>query len=595
MNLNDNSSRIVERKELFERYLGGAGVASQLLLEESEPRTDAFSPSSPLIFAIGPLTMVYPCMSKTVAMYKSPLTGNLGESHAGGHFGAALAFAGYHGLVITGASETPVALKIKDKDVKVEKASSLWGLNTWEVEKALRQDDAGGMQTVASCGKAGENYVLYANVVTDRFHHFGRLGIGAVFGSKKLKAITIIGTGEILLPDPLATKALYEKLYHTAVETDKMSKYHNLGTSGNLLELDELGALPTRNFRESRFEDAEKISGEALAENLLRRKISCPGCPVACIHLAGLKTKFSPEHERGREEIFAEEELVPYNYEPMYALGSNLGVNDPRGLVRLIHRCETQGIDAMMTGTVLAWSTEAFESGLLTLNDTLGVKLAWGEVESYLSVIDNIAAVKNPFYARLAQGVTKAAEKYGGRDFAVALGKNGLAGYATGYGMVVGTLVGARHSHLSNSGYSIDQKSLNPPPSPGEIADHLIKSENWQYVLYSLVGCYFSRAIYAPEVVIEALKTIGIRKNEQELVGIGREIFRNLYGFKLREGFDLSREEVPKRLYEAKTPIGLLEPATVEKVIAVYLKKREAEGVQLAKEDKVLADLLRVG
>lgn len=594
VDLRDGSNKVVERKDLFEHYLGGAGVASQLLLEEVKAKVDPFSPDSPIIFAIGPLTMVYPCMSKTVAMYKSPLTGNLGESHAGGHFAASLAFAGYGALVLKGASEHPVVLKIKDQEVKLERASSIWGLNPWDVERALHEELLYGVQSVASCGKAGENFVLYSNVVVDRYHHFGRLGLGAVFGSKRLKALSIVGTGGIPLKDPISVKALYERLHQEAVETEEMAKYHNLGTPGNVLQLNELGALPTRNFKEAKFERAEKISGEFIAETLLRRKVSCAGCPVACIHLAGLTTEFFPEHERGRREIYAEEELVPYNYEPMYALGSNLSIGDAKELIRLIHRCEVLGLDAMTTGTVLAWATEAFDSGLITLDDTLGIRPRWGDVDSYLRFIDNIAYVKNPFYAKLAQGPVAAAEKYGGREFAVALGKNGLAGYATGYGSVAGTLVGARHSHLSNSGYSIDQKSFNPPPSPEEIVNHLIEKEDWQYVIYSLVGCYFSRNIYKPSVVVEALKSVGIEKSEGDLMRVGKEIFHSLYKFKLREGFDLGKELIPKRLFEVKTPAGYLDPKVMEEIIRLYKKKRTKEGLRLMKEEEVFAELLGI-
>jgi len=303
INLSKNEYKVMDREDIFEKYIGGAGVASKLLLEECLPKLDPFAPESPIIFAIGPLTSLLPGMAKAVSMFKSPLTGNLGESHASGHLGNAIRFAGYGAIVIKGASEKPIIINIINEEVKIEKASSLWGLSPLEVEKHLRKTESKSMQSILAIGVAGENLVYYSNVLVDRFHHFGRLGLGAIFGSKKIKAISITGSKSIAIKDPIAFKELYEKIHHEFVETDKMSKYHDLGTPYNVLPLNELKALPTRNFKESSFEGAEEISGENFAKRFLERKISCPSCPIACIHLASLKTPFAPEHERGKKNF----------------------------------------------------------------------------------------------------------------------------------------------------------------------------------------------------------------------------------------------------------------------------------------------------
>ncbi|MCP8304064.1 MAG: aldehyde ferredoxin oxidoreductase family protein [archaeon] len=591
VDLTERSSKVIERPDLFSKYLGGPGVASKLIIEETKPGTDPFSPESPIIFAAGYLVGIFPCMVKTVAMFKSPLTKNLGESYSGGHLASALRFAGYDVLVVHGASENPVMIKIVDDDVKVERADSLWGLSPLDVEKTLREHYE-GIQSVISCGRAGERLIYYGNVIVDRFHHFGRLGLGAIFGSKKLKAISINGTGEIPLEDPLAVKEMYKKLYDEVVNSENMLKYHNLGTSANVLELNERGALPSRNFKESRFRGAERISGEAMAESSLERKISCPGCPVACIHLAELKTGFAPEHEKGRKEIFSEKVLVPYNYEPMYALGSNLLINEPSHLLRLIYRCECLGLDAMMVGTVLAWVTEAFEEGIINLDDTLGIEPRWSDVGAYLQIIDNMVDLKNPFYTKLAQGLDVASEKYGGEEFAMIVGRNGLAGYATGYGTIAGQLVGARHSHLSNSGYSIDQMALNQPIGPEQIAKFLINQEDWLYVLYSLGTCYFARKIYTKEVVCEVLKIMGIDQTPEGLMQLGKEIFHNLYKFKIQEGFELTDQKIPGRVYSMQTPHKKLDAEKMQSIIKFYIHKRESEGLQLRPEEKALKELL---
>jgi len=582
----------VNRPELFAKYLGGTGIASKLLLEECPRKVDPFSPNVPIILATGPLVGLFPCIAKGVAMFKSPLTGNLGESHAGGHFSTALRLAGYGAVVIKGASERPVTLRIDNGNSLVEYASSLWGLSPMEVEIALKPPNGEGTHSVLSIGRAGENLVYYSGAIVDRYHHFGRLGLGAVMGSKKLKAIQVHGTGQVPLARPTEFKATYDEAYHRVVESDLMKKYHNFGTPANVLELNALRALPSRNFSKAVYDKAEEVSGEQFAEELLERKISCPGCPIACVHLGGLRTSFAPEHERGRKEIYEEMELVPYNYEPIFALGINLDVSDRKAVLRLISRCESLGLDAIMAGAVLGWATEALEKSSITTNDTLGLRPVWGDDETYLKMIENICEVRNPFYVKLAQGVAAAAEKYGGKDFAVSLGKNSPAGYFTGYGFVVGTLVGARHSHLSNAGYHIDQVALTKTVSPDEMVKFLIEEEDWLNIMNSLVACYFSRNVYDKQSVIRALQAIGIARTEQELMKLGKEIFHNLYEFKLREGFDLSKETVPRRLMEIESPAGCLDPKVMQRMIAQYVKIRREEGLTEAPQEKRLMDLL---
>ncbi len=590
VDLTERKSRIDERPDLFQTYLGGAGVASKLLEEECPPKADPFSPEVPVIFAVGPLTALLPSMVKTVAMFKSPLTGNLGESHCGGHFGTALRFAGFGALVLKGRSETPTLLRVDDSGAQIQQASSLWGLTPQQAERSLRSGDSEGIESVASIGVAGENGVYYSGLIADSYHHFGRLGLGAVMGSKKLKAISINGTGGITIDRSTEFKDFYEALHHRVVESDEMTKYHDLGTPVNVMMLNEMRSLPTKNFNQSEFEKAEGISGERFKETLLRRKISCPGCPIGCIHLGELRTEFSPQHELGRREVFPEVELIPYNYEPIFALGSNLGVGDASSVLRLIGQCERHGMDAIMTGSVLAWLTEAAEKGLVPIEE-LGLKPEWGDTDAYCKIIESIAMTKNAFYRRLAMGTWAAAEKYGGKDFAVTLGMNSPAGYATGYGFVVGTLVGARHSHLSNMGYSIDQKTVGSP-SPERMVEQIAKNEDWLYVYYSLVGCYFARGVYDEAAILKALDLIGLPKTNQELRSLGNEIFQRLYRFKIREGFKLSAESIPKRLTETETPHGTLDRTKLNEMVQHYIKLRERQGLQIKGEDEALTDLL---
>jgi aldehyde:ferredoxin oxidoreductase len=357
-----------------------------------------------------------------------------------------------------------------------------------------------------------------------------------------------------------------------------MKKYKDLGTASNVLPLNALSALPARNFSRTTYEKADSVSGESFARVVLEKKTTCPSCSVACVHLGKLNPADSSGHNAAPP---SERQLVPYNYQPIFGLGINLDVSDPKAILRLIGCCERLGMDAIMTGAVLAWATEAYENGLVSPQEMMNLKPAWGNVDIYLKMIENIANASNEYYRALAHGVDAAAERYGGKDFAVSLGKNSPAGYFTGYGHVVGTLVGARHSHLSNSGYSIDQMASLTNVAPEGIVDALIEEEDWLNVLNSLVACYFSRGVYTKAIVVKALAAVGINRTENELRRLGREISDTLYNYKLREGFDLSKESIPKRLLEVVGPSGRLSPEIIARMIAHYVKIREYQATQL--------------
>jgi len=292
--------------------------------------------------------------------------------------------------------------------------------------------------------------VRYALVNCETYRHFGRLGLGAVFGSKLLKGVYISGDCDIPIPDVKTYNRVYTEIYRRIVETDVMQKYHDLGTPSNVIPLHELGALPTRNLQSGRFEGAEAISGEAFAEHNLMRKVACSGCPIGCIHIALLRRAFGTEHEYSWTGI-------SYDHELIYSLGSLLGIAGREGILRLLDRVAQKGLDAIATGVTLAWATEAAARGLIDPAE-MGVELSFGDAEGYEAAIEAIVEGRSELARQLALGAPVAAQRYGGQDFALALGGNPIAGYHTGYANLLGQLVGARHSHVHNGGYSLDQK-----------------------------------------------------------------------------------------------------------------------------------------
>jgi aldehyde:ferredoxin oxidoreductase len=581
VDLTERRTRVESRPDLFEKFIGGAGVASKLLLEECPRNIDPHSPEAPIVLATGPLVGIFPNMTKAVAMFKSPLTGNLGESYAGGNLSMALRTAEYGAVITKGSSRNPVNLIVGNWDSRLEDASSLWNRSPLEVEEIIKKSGK-TVRSLITIGRAGENRVTYASTMVDRYSHFGRLGLGAVMGSKKLKAICVCGTEELEISENPAVVEIRDEINSLINHAPAMRKYKDLGTAANVLPLNELGALPSRNFSRSSYDKAGEVSGENFARVVLEKKVTCPGCSVACIHLGTPSSRSSPQHKRRSATASSERDLVPYNYQPIFALGTNLEVSDPNEVLLLIGCCERLGVDAIMTGAVLAWATEAYEKGFIGIEETMGVRPQWGNVSTYLEMIENIANVRNEYYNVLGHGVDAAALRYGGKDFAVSIGKNSLAGYFTGYGHVVGTLVGARHSHLSNAGYSIDQMAALTNMEPEEIVEALVEEEDWLNVLNSLVACYFSRDIYVREIVVKTLVAVGINRSESELMRLGREISSNFYNYKQREGFDLTKENIPKRLLEVEGPTGRLDPEVIKRMVSHYVKLRKSAELVLS-------------
>jgi aldehyde:ferredoxin oxidoreductase len=561
---------VEDRADLFQYYIGGAGVAINLLRENCPEGADPLGSDNPIVFAVGPLVGLYPLASKTVAMFKSPLTGNLGESHAGGRSAVAIRSAGYGAIVIQGASESPVYLSIDTNGVNFRDASGIWGIaSSITTGRIIRELETGaGTRTIMRIGGAGERLVRYASVITETYRHFGRLGLGAVFGSKKLKAVTVTGNHGFEVSDRRLYREVYDDIYKRAVESPVMKKYHDIGTASNIMPLNLQKGLPMMNLKTTSSSEAERISGEKLAENYLGRRVACAHCPVACIHIAALREPYE------KEPYFYKTTMIPYDYELIYALGSMLGVFDEKAMLHLIDDVEIWGLDAMSTGVVLAWATEAQEKGLITQNDTLGLNLRWGDRPTYAKAVEYIVKQPNEFYSALAQGVDKASTLYGGADFALAFGGNEMPGYHTGPVSHIGYLTGARHSHLDAAGYSIDQAALKEKlPDPKAAATKLLKEEAWRQILSSLVVCFFARGIYDKDTVLKTLETAGHHKVPPEsLDKLGVEILREKNRFKEREGFKPRELRIPRRIFETPSPLGKVEEKYIRESVEEFYR-----------------------
>ncbi len=572
IDLNRKRFWVEDRSDIFEEYLGGVGAATKILEEELPRNADPLGPENVIVLAVGPGTGMYPMSSKTVAVFKSPLTGNWGESHVGGRSAIAIRMSGCGAIVIKGASKIPVYLSIINGKVYFKDASALWGMrSTVTVGRVIREAEPGaGIRTIMRIGIAGERLVRYASVVTETYRHFGRLGLGAVFGSKKLKAILIMGKRTIPVINKRKYREVYDEIYNLVVKSGKTKKYYELGTPVNVLPLNKIKALPTRNLRQSWFEEAEKLSGEYIAETRLGRRVACSHCPVACIHLATIRERYPTE------KYFYKTIFVSYDYEPIYSLGSMLGISDTDGVLRLMDAVDVVGLDAMSTGVILAWATEALQKGIIGLNDTI-VKLSFGDWKNYIEAVNLIVEQPNEFYKALAMGVDYASRTYGGEDFALSFGGNEMPGYHTGPGAHLTHLTGARHSHLDSAGYSLDQKLLGKElPPPEELMDSLMKEEAWRQILTSFTICLFGRGVYTPETVSKALEPLGFELSPEDLKNLGWKIYAKKFKIKIREGFNVSKLRIPRRIFETPSPHGKLSEEYIERALK-YFEKRLME------------------
>lgn len=560
IDLTNEKIRLETRKDLRD-WIGGTGAATKMFEEMKGHEIPYDDERAPIIFTTGPLNGVLPLITKVVSVFRSPYTGDWGESHGGGRLGVVMAYAGIDVLVITGKAKRPTYLVIGPHTVEFKDARHLWGLDVFTTGRLIRLHEkrASGRRSILRIGPAAERGVKYSGVNVDTFRHFGRLGLGTMMGLKNLKAIVIVGDDSTYFGGHPEYIKFYKEIYDLVVGSDLMHKYHDLGTPQNVLPLNRIKSLPTRNLQKTQFEYAENISGEYFAENLLVRKVACSGCQVGCIHVGLLRELFGPEHDYKYTQ-------VSYDHELIFAFGSMLETRTAEDVLKLLDEVEKLGLDAISSGVALAWTTEAMEKGIITEKET-GIRLEWGKTERYLEALKMLAYRVNEFWYLLGEGTMVAAKEYGGEDFAAVLGQE-MAGYATGPVFYVSQAMGVRHSHLDTAGYSFDQKA--EVYTPEAALDYLINEDRRRVVLTSLVACLFARGLYTWDRVKKGLELIGYEEQASRLEDIGDEIRRKRWMLKIAMGFDPDKVKLPKRFFETETFRGKPDPEFTNKLIKMY-------------------------
>jgi len=401
----DLTDRRIDTRELTEatvlETLGGFGYNVHFLYQNMKEGTDPLGPDNIMIISPGLLTgSAAPSSSRVHFNALSPLSGLIGSSSMGGFFGSKLRALGIAVLIIRGASEVPVFLAIDRAGVRFEEARDLWGRDTRQTDDAVKKLVGDEKAEILSIGVAGENRVRYACIMAGIDHSAGHTGMGAVMGSKRLKAISVSAAARAVKAPPQAMPAVREYVKSIRDSASRYQDYSQLGSSGDLLELNQMGLLGTRNYRSMQLDGAERIDGRNLKSYVVRN-ITCPGCVVHCKAEVELKEGKYRGFRGGRPE-----------YETVIDLGALCGLTDPEALMYLSNLCNILGVDTISTGSVIAFAMDLYDRGILSREQTGGIDLTWGNAEAMEQIMYRIAA-KEGIGEILADGVFRAAERIG--------------------------------------------------------------------------------------------------------------------------------------------------------------------------------------
>lgn len=404
-------------KEVEAQFVGSRGVNVYYVYGMTKPGIDPLGPDNVMMLGTGALTgTIAPCSGRTSVTCKSPVTNLYVKSNGGGHWGAELKFAGYDYVMLTGAAPKPVYIWIDDDKVEIRDAREMWGTDTKEGNRLIKEDVGDDDIQVAMIGPAGENKVMCGCVNFSLHHAAGRSGPGAVIGSKNLKAIAVRGSGSVSVADPHGFYQLSQQVRGELAAGPEGAALAQYGTSGMVPLVSELYALNSRNFQNNHIEFAEELSGQYLTEKgYLTGRIACFACSTGCHRYVVTKNgKFGGVHGAGPE------------FEGMVALGSGTDVSDTEAILKANYLCNLLGMDVISAGSYVQWAMETYERGLLTKEDTDGIELTWGNGEALVTVLEKIARREGRIGELLAKGVKRASEEIGGDSWKWAVQAKGL-------------------------------------------------------------------------------------------------------------------------------------------------------------------------
>ena len=544
--------------EWANQYVGERGLATRYLFEAMDPAADALSPENALIFATGPLSGTLVSTSgRYCVVTKGPLTGAVACSNSGGKFGAELKFAGYDLLIVTGKSERPVYLLIEDDDVSIRCAAHLWGRTVWDTEETVKAENHGEDMKVASIGVAGERGVYYACIVNDLHRAAGRSGVGAVMGSKNLKAVAVRGTRGVRVNDaPRFMRVVDEKNRKLWSHPSR----RGLARTGTLAMIDNMqnfGGLPTRNFREVQYEGVGRINHEAVTaknrdghRNLLANK-ACFGCTIACGRIAHVDKDHFTVVSR-KEYWHASGGL---EYETAFAFGPAVGVDDVDALTFAGFMMNEHGMDPISFGVTLAAAMELYEMGVLTAEQTDGVELKFGNARA-LAIMAEKTGKYEGFGRELALGSKRLCEKYGHPELAMVVKGQEFAGYDSRalQGMGLGYATSNRGAcHLKHDTFAEDMEDL----SGNGKAEACKASQDGTAALDSVGICLFTSSAWDLGDLADQLDAACEGQwSAERLRECGERIWNLERLFNLKAGLGAADDTLPPRMLNEPAPSG---------------------------------------
>jgi len=551
----DLSNGQITEEQLNEDYarafIGGSGLASRYIYDMVTEKTNPLGAENPLIFMTGPITGTNaPCCGRFTVCARSPLTGFWGEANSGGTFGPTLKFAGYDGIVVTGISPKSVYLEIVEGKARLKDASQLWGQDCYQTQATIKEDIQEPKASIACIGIAGEKKSKIAAIINDQGRAAARTGLGAVMGSKQLKAIVISGNGRPrLAAEDSFTEAVREAYY--LLKKDMTAQMFRLGGTAIYTDIGMMyGDVPVRYYTQGDF-DVSNLTGGVMEETILTDIVGCYRCPIAC----GRKTKL---------DEYAVSEADGPEYETIAALGTMLLIDDLPGIAYVGHLCNRYGLDTISTGTTIAFAVYLFEKGVLKLADTDGMELKWGDIDTVFKLIEKIAR-REGFGGILADGSLSLSRRYKAEESAVHVKGLEVAMHdpRAFSGMAVSYATSPRGGCHLNSDFFFMEMGVEFPElgilaspreqwaeSSKEKAQMAARHQDWRSIYDALVLCKFANL---PANLITRLlnSATGWYTTPQELLKSGERIFNMKRLVNLKFGLKPEDDRLPELLLKA--------------------------------------------
>ncbi|MGA3290457.1 MAG: aldehyde ferredoxin oxidoreductase family protein [Candidatus Bathyarchaeia archaeon] len=538
-------------EETAKKYIGGIGLGMKLWLANSKAGVDAFNPDNPLILAVGPVSgTMFPTAGNGHAFIsKSPATKGIGEAVSHGTFGAEIKRAGYDAVILTGKAERPVYLWIDDDSVQLLDAEQIWGKSPSETEDAIKDEIGDYYVRVASIGLAGEKLSKIASIINEKTRAAGRTGLGAVMGSKNLKAIAVRGTRDIVVAKPDEFMEMVKE-FHERMKGPAAQKYRTLGSAENVMIQNALFCMPTRNYNNAHFENAIKVSGETLNERYIAKIIACNSCAMRCEHEAVV-------HDGPYKGTMARME-----YDNIWALGPNCGVDRLDVIIKAAELCNYYGLDAQSTGVTVGFAMDCHETGILSHEELGGIDAHFGNAEALIQLIEKIGK-REGIGDLLADGVKVAAEKIGKGSDKLAQNIKGLE--VTGYDLrclktaALGFAVSFRGADHNRSGaYVFDMTGKVDRLKAEKGRGKLVKdSEDVYALLDSLIVCKNAKGTFYKELADMAklyTYVTGYDMAPEELSLAGQRINTLARLINVREGLSRKDDTLPWKVMNQPIP-----------------------------------------